>query len=1267
MAAENIERGDLHLTQSVIVAQGDGAVVVGDATLLYGADFLREGPDLVLRNEGAADIRIVDYFRTSEPADLQSTDGGTLRGHVVERLAGPEAPGQYAQAGHADASVPIGQVESVAGTASVQRADGTTEPLNSSSRIFLGDVVQTVGDSTLSITFADGTIFTLSADSRMVIDELIYAPDGNGNSATFNLVQGGFIFIAGQVARTGGMEVNTPAATMGIRGTTVLADVQTEGGVSTVEVTLTRDPDGGIGRVELFDLSGTLITTITGIDTKWIVSTDDAETREVDRTADDEAADNVLIADAVAAFQSAQSRFAQDGSFVQLDNLSRETDDVDSDESDGGDQIDLDSEDADEIPEIDVTPVPEGPGSDSFDEGRLEPLKDETPTFDVFRTALEDSEEEPVTGQLRVETRLQGEFVLVTPTANGSVTLSSDGSYTYVPNPDFDGVDQFRYAVTGPDGRASTGTVTIDVLPVNDAPVIEDASLGGVEDNVLLGTAVARDIDSPVLTYSLATGAANGTVVVTSTGAWSYRPDLNFEGTDSFDIGVSDGDGAVAVQRVTVTVAGVNDAPIIDNDPVSAEPTVFEDAAPSTAGLLSASDPDAGDSLSWSGSAAGTYGTFTINANGAWNYTLGPAANALAAGQEVTDSFTATVTDTAGASASREVTITVVGGNDAPVAANAAFSVTGGEGIEGTLTATDPDTGDALTFSVGAESGPRHGTLTLESDGSFTYTPDEGYNGLDRFDYIVTDASGATVTARATLSVESGTVNVPGGSQVSVSIYPDPESGPAGLIVATSTEPDPINLNLAFALDRSISITPDDWATQINSVADALEELAAVFGNSASQVDVNIIAYASQAVSAGTFDLTNPDLISAIRDLPLTGGGTNWNSALTTAETFFDSQPKSELNFLYFISDGIPTFPNWQTVLARMTDAETKGYSVEIEAFGIGQIVNIEAMKALDPDPTMLNGPEDLLAAIEASPLFAPELVDLSVRLIADGVDRGEVADESAPGISVEGFDTELALADIAGLAGLLGEENIISVTVGFDLDNDPATSEIELFTSQVFSRQGQAMTLFGTEVSDLLLGSDFADLLAGNGGNDIILGFGGDDTISTGTGLDHVRAGAGNDRIVLDSAEAPANGFANLVDGGAGRDVLAVSFGGDLTTILPLVDLSGIEAIDMENGVTNTLDLTLEDVLSLSDEADTELEALLGAALPESLTVYGDDSDTLTLVNGTKGTFIDTEDTVTDGDGTTFDIYTYVDGGAVLATLAVDSDIAVSVAPSIA
>ncbi len=868
MSVNELDTGAVQKDQNLLFADGSGAVVVEDASRLFGAEFLREGPDLVLRNEGATDVRIVDYFRTAEPVDLQTPDGATLRGHVVERLAGPEAPGQYAQAGAADRAVPIGQVESVDGSASVQRSDGTTEPLTQSARIFLNDVVQTIGDSSLSITFVDGTIFTLSSDSRMVIDELIYTPGGNDNSAVFNLVQGGFIFIAGQVAGSGGMEVNTPAATMGIRGTTVLADVQTQGGVSTVEVTLTRDPDGGIGRVELFDLSGSLITTITSIDTKWIISTDDALTGEVDRTSTDEAADNVLIAEAVAAYQSAAGRFARDGSYVELDGISRNgaVEGEQDDAGDGEEQIDLDGEDAETIEEPERDAVPDDPNGGSFDEGRLQ-QGPQGSDFDVFRTALEDAEDGPVAGQLSNETSLRGQYALLAGASNGTVILANDGSYTYAPAANFNGVDRFTFTVTDAAGQSTVGSVTINVTPVNDLPVIQDANLGSQEDTVLLGTASAVDIDGPSLSYGLGAPASNGSVVVTSTGAWSYTPDPDFAGTDSFEIRVSDGAGGVANQTVSVTVAPVNDAPVIGNDPSSTQIVAFEDAAPVVAGRLVATDPDQGDALTWSGSAAGTYGNFSITAGGAWTYALGAAADALQSGQQVKDSFTTTVTDASGATATTEIVVTIIGGNDTPSASNITFATIGSGQISGTLVATDPDTNDVLSFATGAN-GPQNGSVIVNADGTFTYTPNTGFVGLDGFDYAVTDLSGATTMARATLSVQSGAVAVPNGGQVSVSILPDPLVGPAGQIVATTNQPASQNLNLVIAMDSSGSVGVDGWAQQINAVATALESLRAEFAASGTQADVKIIPFASTAAPTATFDLSDPNLISTVLSLP---------------------------------------------------------------------------------------------------------------------------------------------------------------------------------------------------------------------------------------------------------------------------------------------------------------------------------------------------------------------------------------------------------------
>jgi hypothetical protein len=173
----------------LIDTAGGRPIAIPDAGLLFSAAFDRDGRDLVLRNEGSPDIRVVDYFDGAPPADLVAPDGASLRGATVERLAGPEAPGQYAQVGAQGGADPIGQVESLSGEATVQHSDGTVETLTPGSKIFADDVVQTGADGRLSITFVDGTIFSLSASSRMVIDQLIYDPASQANSGSFDLIQ----------------------------------------------------------------------------------------------------------------------------------------------------------------------------------------------------------------------------------------------------------------------------------------------------------------------------------------------------------------------------------------------------------------------------------------------------------------------------------------------------------------------------------------------------------------------------------------------------------------------------------------------------------------------------------------------------------------------------------------------------------------------------------------------------------------------------------------------------------------------------------------------------------------------------------------------------------------------------------------------------------------------------------------------------------------------------------------------------------------------
>ena len=710
-----------------------------------------------------------------------------------------------------------------------------------------------------------------------------------------------------------------------------------------------------------------------------------------------------------------------------------------------------------------------------------------------------------------------------------------------------------------------------------------------------------------------------------------------------------------------ITVTGSNDGPVVTSSTADARGAVTENTAPEALGSLAASDADGNAQLTWSGNAAGAYGSFTIDADGDWRYVAGAAAETLAAGQSVTERFTATVTDDQGATATQVVQIIVTGTNDGPVAVAADYDLLQDTAFTGQLVATDIDAADQLSFALGL-SGPSDGSVQIAADGSFTYTPDSGFRGLDSFDYTVSDGNGGVSTSRVNVFVESTSQTGGGGQQVTLNIYPDPVSGPAGSLVTTATSTASNGINLVIAMDSSGSIGPVEWQRQIDAVADALEVLQTRFEGSATQVDVHLISYASTAQVSGTFDLADVDLVSTVRTLPYLSGRTNWTEAFELTETFLDAEPTDDANFLYFITDGVQFNNSWVDVYDRLTDEATKGYSVDVTAFGIGGSVNLGRLRQIDPDADLLAGPEDLTDAFVATPLFSAELVDLSVSLIADGQDLGEIADETFSGLTSSGIETRLALADIPGLADVLGDSNRFYVSAGFDLDGNASDIEIDLFSSEVFAKAGSAETLTGTDESDLLFGSDLADELDGADGNDTLLGFGGTDLLTTGGGIDTILAGAGNDRIVMTSSDAPVGALRERLEGGAGRDTLEIGFSGDVSAALSLINLSGIEAIDLSNNAANQLDLTLADIIAFSDEVDSELEQLLSATLGESATIYGDVGDELVLRNDASGEFQNTGVSVVDSDSNTLDIYTHVSGSDVLATLAVDADISVTV-----
>ncbi|TLN27923.1 tandem-95 repeat protein, partial [bacterium] len=257
------------------------------------------------------------------------------------------------------------------------------------------------------------------------------------------------------------------------------------------------------------------------------------------------------------------------------------------------------------------------------------------------------------------------------------------------------------------------------------------------------------DADGDSLTAVWVSDPQHGTLTLNADGSFSYLPAANWNGEDSFSYQASDGGLLSTVQIVTLTVLPVNDAPVAADDSYMA----FEDLSltmlPAVGVLTNDTDID-GDSLNAVLVSQPAHGTLTwYGYNGTFMYT--PDAN-----WNGTDSFTYAASDGTLTSNTVTVTLTVQPVNDAPLAVADAYSldedspltITTGGVLEND---TDVD-GDALTAAL--DSGPLHGNLTLNADGSFSYTPGADWNGSDNFSYHASDGQAASNMVTVTLTVD---------------------------------------------------------------------------------------------------------------------------------------------------------------------------------------------------------------------------------------------------------------------------------------------------------------------------------------------------------------------------------------------------------------------------------------------------------------------------------------------------------------------------------
>ncbi len=353
------------------------------------------------------------------------------------------------------------------------------------------------------------------------------------------------------------------------------------------------------------------------------------------------------------------------------------------------------------------------------------------------------------------------------------LTFNADGTWTFNPTGNFDGLDtgesatvSFQYKANDGQADSNTSTVTITINGVNDPPKTTNDTATTNEDTSVNGTVVDNTTDPDdnpaAFNYSIVGPTPTG-LTFNADGTWAFDPAGNFDGLDtgesatvSFQYKANDGQADSNTSTVTITINGVNDPPVTTDDSA----TTNEDTSVNGTVVDNTTDPD-DNPAAFNYSIVGPTPTgLTFNADGTW--TFDPAGNfdGLDTGESATVSFQYKANDGEADSNTSTVTITIHGGNNSPTttddtATTSEDTLVGGSVVDNT---TDPDDAPAsLAYSV---VGTVPAGLVFNADGTWSFDPAGNFDGLDTgesttvsFQYKANDGQADSNTSTVTITI----------------------------------------------------------------------------------------------------------------------------------------------------------------------------------------------------------------------------------------------------------------------------------------------------------------------------------------------------------------------------------------------------------------------------------------------------------------------------------------------------------------------------------
>lgn len=367
-------------------------------------------------------------------------------------------------------------------------------------------------------------------------------------------------------------------------------------------------------------------------------------------------------------------------------------------------------------------------------------------------------------------------------TPHGSITISANGNYTFTPTTGYVGDDSYTYTVcdNGTPQSCSQATLTISVYPTpiagNDAPVAVNDSYRGNANTTLTGNLRLNDLDPDgdnlvissakiaaqsdgvindnlVLASSTALYGVNalgsnviaGNLKLYSNGDFEFIPTLGFTGVVDYNYTISDGNGGSDTANVKFYIVGTNTTVAVDDSYIGNEDTPIN-------GNVKANDYDPQgfvQTVNTTAVVAPSHGAVILYSNGTFTYTPDP-------NYSGTDQFVYSTCNNGLPQACDQATVylNVKADNDPPIALNDVNTTFINNVVSGQVLTNDSDPeGNLLIVSTTLDINPSHGSVVLNANGTYTYTPTTGYTGEDSFSYELCDNLGACTTASVTIEV----------------------------------------------------------------------------------------------------------------------------------------------------------------------------------------------------------------------------------------------------------------------------------------------------------------------------------------------------------------------------------------------------------------------------------------------------------------------------------------------------------------------------------